>query len=78
MRIQGVYVRCIPTHHQWIYRETTQVREWKDIPNEADPADIEMIGTDLWELLHSSEAQICRLSTIPAATFDDFVSRLPP
>jgi hypothetical protein len=79
IRVQEVYVRCIPMHHQWLFLETTQVRQWIDLPSDADPAAVELVGTDLWQLIHSSEAQICPFaSTLPASTFEEFVSRLPP
>ena len=79
IRIQAKseYTRCIPTTSASVFRETTQSRNWEDLPPTAAPCSVDLVGTDLWNLLHVSVMKIPE-SRRMAATFAQFVSDLPP
>jgi hypothetical protein len=79
VRIQGEeYTRCIQTGSPWVYKETSQYRQWKDLPPHAAPSAVKLIAPTLWNLINSAATDFPDTRVHPAATFDAYVSQLSP
>ena len=76
IRVQNEYIRCTQTRNPRLYKETSQARQWKDIPDAAHPAEAILVSPDLWQITYDSSTYL-PVQPRPAATFDQYVSRLP-
>ena len=71
------YMRCTPTASPCVFQETQQTRCWSGLPATVAPSRVESVGVDLWQLQHTAMFDLPDTRHIPAATFTQYVSRLP-
>ena len=76
VKIGDEYTRCKMLHDQWHYKETTESREWHNLPGDLYPIEAWPRLDGEWRLTYCGNKDVQRTART-AGTFQEFINQLP-